>query len=238
MKPDWTSPDEMVQLFCGDAMELLPRLTAGSVDAVVCDPIWPNVPDGMFPMDCAPQVLFTGAMRLLPEGVRRLAIQLGCNSDPRFLLGVPKSYPFFRACWLEYVRPGYLGRLLYTSDVAYLFGEPPPVRPGNFVISGLCRLVNSKRGEVSHPCPRQPHHVDWLVEKWTADGETILDPFMGSGTTARSCWRLGRRFIGFEKSPDYFAEAVRLTEAELRQPRLFPAAAPVEKQIELFGESA
>ena len=53
------------------------------------------------------------------------------------------------------------------------------------------------------------------------DAATILDPFMGSGTTGVACASLGRRFIGIEIDPGYFDIACRRVEAEYRQPRMF-----------------
>jgi len=50
--------------------------------------------------------------------------------------------------------------------------------------------------------------ADWVM-KFTDEGETVLDPFMGSGTTGLACMKLGRKFIGIEKRPDYFALACR-----------------------------
>jgi DNA modification methylase len=52
------------------------------------------------------------------------------------------------------------------------------------------------------------------------EGSTVLDPFMGSGTTGVACVQTGRNFIGIEIDPDYFAIAERrIAEAQL-QPRL------------------
>ena len=60
----------------------------------------------------------------------------------------------------------------------------------------------------------------WAIENYTNEGDTILDPFMGSGTTGVACVQTGRNFIGIEIDPDYFAIAERrIKEAQL-QPRL------------------
>jgi DNA modification methylase len=53
------------------------------------------------------------------------------------------------------------------------------------------------------------------------DAETILDPFMGSGTTGVACANLGRKFIGIEIEPKYFDIACERIEAAYAQMRLF-----------------
>lgn len=49
----------------------------------------------------------------------------------------------------------------------------------------------------------------WLVNWWSEPGETILDPFMGSGTTILAANELGRNGIGIEINPDYYTIAER-----------------------------
>jgi DNA modification methylase len=58
-------------------------------------------------------------------------------------------------------------------------------------------------------------------------GQTILDPFMGSGTTGVACVKLGRKFIGIELEPKYFDIACRRIEEAYRQPDMF--VVPVKK---------
>ena len=62
-------------------------------------------------------------------------------------------------------------------------------------------------GSVDHPAvfPLQLAH-DHIIS-WSNEGDTVLDPFMGSGTTGVACVNTGRRFIGIELDPDYFAIA-------------------------------
>lgn len=61
--------------------------------------------------------------------------------------------------------------------------------------------------------------------KWAiivpAPNQTILDPFMGSGTTGVACMNLGRQFIGIEREPKYFDIACRRIEDAQRQGRMF-----------------
>lgn len=49
--------------------------------------------------------------------------------------------------------------------------------------------------------------LEYLVRTYTAPGDTVLDFTMGSGTTGHACVNLGRRFIGIERDPQYFAIA-------------------------------
>ncbi len=51
--------------------------------------------------------------------------------------------------------------------------------------------------------------MKWCIELFSKPGDTILDPFMGSGTTGVACALLGRNFIGIERDPDYMQMAKR-----------------------------
>jgi site-specific DNA-methyltransferase (adenine-specific) len=69
------------------------------------------------------------------------------------------------------------------------------------------------------------------VMRWSlgfVDGATILDPFMGSGTTGVACAKLGRKFIGIEIEPKYFDIACRRISEAYKQADLF-IASPSEK---------
>jgi site-specific DNA-methyltransferase (adenine-specific) len=80
-------------------------------------------------------------------------------------------------------------------------------------------VCNVERGE--HPTQKPVKLVmDWVI-KFTDEGETVLDPFCGSGTTGVACARLGRRFIGIEKREDYFDLACRRIADAHRQTELF-----------------
>jgi site-specific DNA-methyltransferase (adenine-specific) len=82
-------------------------------------------------------------------------------------------------------------------------------------------VCNVERGD--HPTQKPLKLVmDW-VAKFTDAGETVLDPFAGSGTTGVACALLGRKFIGIEKRLDYFHLACRRITDAHRQSDLFSA---------------
>jgi site-specific DNA-methyltransferase (adenine-specific) len=57
--------------------------------------------------------------------------------------------------------------------------------------------------ECGHPCPKPVEWLVWLVGIASISGETVIDPFMGSGTTLRAAKDLGRRAIGIEIEEKY-----------------------------------
>lgn len=198
-----------VRILTGDALETLKTLESESVDVVITDPVWPNCPEGLLPGSEAPEALFTEAMKLLPSSVKRIVIVLRSDSDPRFLRSVPEKWPFFNAHWLQYVMPGYIGRKLGGNEIAYAFGEPIPHREGQKVIPSVApKAQPSGRKANGHPCSRALLHMEWLVRWWSEPGETILDPFAGSGTIGLAADRLERSAILIEIDPSY-AEMAR-----------------------------
>lgn len=76
-------------------------------------------------------------------------------------------------------------------------------------------IVNKNDADRSgHPTQKPDALMEKLVRLFTDAGETVLDPFSGSGTTGLAALRLGRNFIGWERDPKYHAIAVkRLTSA-------------------------
>jgi DNA modification methylase len=74
--------------------------------------------------------------------------------------------------------------------------------------------------------------MEWCI-KMAGYPETILDPFMGSGTTGVACARLGRRFIGIEIEPKYFDIACKRIAREYEQLKLFPPNKPKGSSVQL-----
>lgn len=92
--------------------------------------------------------------------------------------------------------------------------------------------VVQSRAEFEHPTPKPLDLMLTLVTQFTDPGELVLDAFCGSGTTGVACLRLGRRFIGIEKSPAYAAVARERLRAEANGLSLRDARAG---QLPMFG---
>jgi DNA modification methylase len=85
------------------------------------------------------------------------------------------------------------------------------------------------RVEFGHPTQKPLPLIEWCL-KFLPDAKSILDPFMGSGTTGVACALTDRSFIGIEREPTYFDIACRRIEEAYKQPRLF--AEPVQKPVQ------
>jgi site-specific DNA-methyltransferase (adenine-specific) len=69
------------------------------------------------------------------------------------------------------------------------------------------KASKNERQGVAHPTVKPIELMAYLCRLVTPAGGTVLDPFMGSGTTGVACQKLGRAFIGIELDPEYFAIA-------------------------------
>lgn len=185
-------------IFCGDCRKILQLLIINKMvfETIITDPVWPNSTPNIQGHE-NPFKLLQEALQFAFNGTKRIVIHLGVDSDPRILEAVPPNFPFFRVVNLRYGLPIFKRRLLYDRDVAYLFGVPPKSTKGNHAIPGDCAVGRSVK-ESTHPCPRQLKHVKFLVSRFTEPEDTILDPFLGSGTTTKAAKQLGRKFIGIE----------------------------------------
>lgn len=74
--------------------------------------------------------------------------------------------------------------------------------------------------ERQHPTQKPEGVMRWAIGHLPDNCSTILDPFMGSGTTGVACAQLGRKFIGIEIEPKYFDIACRRIEQAYAQGRL------------------
>lgn len=85
-----------------------------------------------------------------------------------------------------------------------------------------------------HPTQKPVALMSHVVKVSSRTSDTILDPFMGSGTTGVACVRTGRKFVGVELEPRYFDIACRRIEDEYAKSALFSPPPPVERQGAIF----
>ncbi len=195
-----------VTIINGDCREVLRGIE--HADVCITDPVWPNCPPGLLEGWDRSTELLNEALVALPESVRRLVIILRSDSDPRILTAVPARWRFICMQAMSYAVPMYLGRVLGGTEIAYCFGEPPPVRPGKRVIPMWGpKAQPSDRPPNGHPCSRALPHMDWLVSWWSLEGETVIDPFCGSGQIPLAAKRQNRHAIGIELDPKWAALA-------------------------------
>lgn len=96
-------------------------------------------------------------------------------------------------------------------------------------------LIKQRDRDGRHPTEKPISLMAELLADFTNPGETILDPFMGSGTTGVACVRTGRRFIGIEIDEGYFDIACERIRKAYSQPDMFVDApkepAPVQEAL-------
>ena len=119
--------------------------------------------------------------------------------------------------------------ILYYGKCPYL-ATGKGSRPNSFASNAANPYAEGRVD--GHPCPKPLSWMEWLVKRASpVEGETILDPFMGSGTTLVACQRMGRHGTGIEIDPDYFDIACRRVDEAARQPDLLiPETRPAPQQ--------
>ena len=214
MIPYWQ--ENGITIYCGDALELASKtIPSQSVDLIFTDPPYPKEFHYLY------KWLAGEAVRVLkPNG---------------FLIAYAGPY------WKDVVM-GYFGNeLQYFYDFILVHKGNTSILWPRKIISGYKSvLCYHKKGE--KPLPQMNVLGQWdgtggdkrfhlwgqeetsaryYVDCFTKPGDTVVDYFLGGGTTAEVCKRLGRKFIGIEIEPKYFDIACERIENAQRQERLF-----------------
>ena len=217
------------RLILGDCLEVMPTL--GKVDAVVTDP-----PYGIGENDkkIASRTNLATAKDYgvvgwdnEPASAAHIAMMRDV-SDHQIIFGgnyfdglAPTS------CWLVWDKQN-------TGDFADCelawTNLPKAVRRIYWRWNGMIRKGDDVR---EHPTQKPVGVMEWCIGHLPDSARTILDPFMGSGTTGVACQKLGRAFIGIELDPEYFAIACKRVDEAMRQPDLFiaPPVKSVQEQL-------
>ena len=224
-------------LYLGDCRDILPTL--GKVDAVVTDPPY-GVSGGSGTLGKAStKTKYKGDWEDSREAVETIfspafAASLALAKRAVITPGAP--------CAFLYPEPADIGALYQpattglgkwgraTVQPVLFYGKDP--RAG-LTIQPIHKMATTAAEVNGHPCPKPIDVVLWMVERGSLEGEKVLDPFMGSGTTGVACATLGRSFVGIEIEATYFDIACRRIEEAYKQPRLFaePVVKPVQESL-------
>lgn len=124
--------------------------------------------------------------------------------------------PFWVLCWHKPAAVSFNRLGGYNAwEPIFIYGKTASgERLGQDYI--LFNTLNFNKGpEKNHPCPKPLGLWSLLISKFTKSGDIILDPFLGSGTTAVAAKQLGRKYIGIEISEAYCKIAVQRLAQEI-----------------------
>jgi site-specific DNA-methyltransferase (adenine-specific) len=208
---------EGMTLYLGDCREILPTL--GRVDAVVTDP---------------PYGIGYAAQPIVGKGKAHSNHEKKSWDDEPVDLGPIIALRVPTIIWggNYYDLPRRRGWLSWYKPDA-----PPSLSHFELAWTSIdrtskqfCWSIAATNGErAGHPTQKPVDLMKWCLG-FLPDERTILDPFMGSGTTGVAAVKLGRKFIGIEIEPKYFDIACRRISDALKQPDLFIAPPKPAKQ--------
>lgn len=224
-------------LYLGDCREILPGL--GKVDAVITDPPYGERTHSKArtnKKETARSTYKQGASRFidfdfLPDDeFVAMARQCLALANRWVVMTCDHRHAALTFDWPEHIR---LGAWVKVGPMPQISGDRPGSGHESVLIlhnagrprwnrgggSGVWILPPVKCGtDVATQKPVAL--IERFVSDFTDEGETVLDPFAGSGTTGIACANLGRAFVGVEREPRHFDIACRRIEDAQRQGRL------------------
>jgi site-specific DNA-methyltransferase (adenine-specific) len=211
--------DDWVTIYHGDCRDLIPQVTA---DALITDPPYgvgmgeavdPRAGTGSFGLRRFPYLTHEDTYEVfVADVVPRLNLALA---------RVRRAAIFTGPHITEQAKPDVIGGVYCPSGVGrhkwgfktllpvLFYGVHPRLQRGEGA-TGATTFQSSATAEVNgHPCPKPLAWMRWLVDLASLPGETVLDPFAGSGTTLRAAKDHNRRAVGIELEERYCEIAAR-----------------------------
>ena len=231
------------EIILGDAYSLIKSLPDKSVDLIVTDPPYDikgihgsgimKDRGGTFAQEISQASLDKGIDLSILDEFRRVMkkvnVYIWCNKEQikpylDWFFANVSGCNFEILVWAkENPIPFCSTHYLVDKEYCLYFWEPgayvdiPFERGGTFFLSKT--NVRDKK-LYGHPTIKPQSIIETLIENSSAPGAVVLDPFIGSGTTAAAAKRLGRRYIGFEMNPKFHKIAIDrlngVTQKELR----------------------
>lgn len=235
---------ELNKIYNEDCLEGMKRIPDGSVDCIATDVPYritsrgnAGSSGGMMQKDLSMKgkIFEDNDIKIeeyLPEFYRILKEKshcyIMCNhiNLTHFLKVIDESNFHFIKC-LVWVKDNKIMGSFYMNQFEYIImlRKGGAKNVNNCGISDVLMFANKKdkdkNGQNLHDSQKPVGLFQTLISQSSKKGETILDPFMGSGTTAIAAIREKRNFIGFEKSEEYWRKSMERIRNELSQQTLF-----------------
>lgn len=197
-------------LYLGDCMDILPTLP--KVDAVITDPPYGIGQDG-------------GAQRTR-KSKRTNGPKIGWDFErpSREVFSLMEAAGDVRIYWggnyfADYL-PASMGWLYWEKRMGGDFADGELAWTSQHKALRQFSHYKKNKGD-EHPTQKPVPLMKWCIDQCKNNPQTILDPFMGSGTTGVAAVQTGRRFIGIEREPRYFDIACRRIKQAYAQGVLF-----------------
>ena len=209
-----------IRLYEGDCLEIMPQLAENSIDAVVADPPYGVNLAYNSDFDDSPETWYRLVPPMITWALEREITCIVFGASPtqtRDLAAFPQA-PQRTLIWSPAfsLSKSQANGMFFRWHPIYCWNLPARhTGPGMDILRANAGI----RSRWKHPGMKPLALMRALVQIAPV-GSTVLDPFMGTGTTGVACIETGRDFVGIEIDPDYFAIAgERVAEAQL-QPRL------------------
>jgi site-specific DNA-methyltransferase (adenine-specific) len=212
-------------LYLGDCMDILPSLD--KLDAVITDPPYGIGRDGSRKSTSKhggrKEYDFLGWDELAPE--KQIFDLMFEKSNNQIIWGANYFCKYLpkKMKWLVWDK----GQRIAQSDGELAFTSFDTA----LRIFTLNRVALMQDG-AEHPTQKPIALMKWCIEQ-AGNPQTILDPFMGSGTTGVAAIQMGRKFIGIEREPKYFDIACKRIEQATKQIDMF-IEKPKQEQVTLL----
>jgi site-specific DNA-methyltransferase (adenine-specific) len=201
------------QIICGDALHVLRRLPDKSIDLVVTDPPYgDNTSYGIHNRTIAGNEHPLVALAVMAECYRVLkantSAYMFCGSRHLgFLRSFFQNYTKYGirdvVIWDKMLRGrGHGFRRQYECILVLEKGKPRYRSPG---LSNVLRFQRARA--IRHPHEKPVELIETLIRQSSDERAVVLDPFLGSGTTAVAAQRLNRYYVGVELDHRYYAVA-------------------------------
>lgn len=197
VEPYYRDEQADIVIYCADCRDILPQISDKSIDLVLTDPPYGVVFEYENRYDSPSD--FRDMMKfLIPQIVRisTMSILPCCR-----IVELPFIYQYYPPDWLICWYKGSTG---HRAFVGFNDWEPHLVYGKNKGISFhdyfYCQPETSHN---THPCPKPEGWANYFIARACSPNNLILDPFLGSGTTAYCAKKLGRKCIGIEINPKY-----------------------------------